>query len=302
MIGGEYLSRQGAPPAVCEAVAQHYQPRFAGDAVPHDDVAACVALADKLDNLAAFFAAGLEPKGSADPYALRRQALGVVRIAFERGLTLDLERAIERALAALEAQGAPKPARGRRAKAEPKPLDGAEVATRVYRFVYDRISAYLRERGARYDLVDAVLASHGAGAIDFAGLERRLEALTTLAADSHFSELVEVVDRCARIVRGKTLPDGAEIAPERFEQPEEHALFEALESLRPEFERLLEAGALIEAAHRYRETLAAPLHRFFETVFVNAEDEALRHNRLALLDTIRRLFTTRFADLTKVVS
>ncbi|RME74058.1 MAG: glycine--tRNA ligase subunit beta [Planctomycetota bacterium] len=298
VIGGEYLRRQGFPEAVAQAVAEHYRPRFAGDDLPETAAGRCVALADKIDNLVAFFAAGLEPSASADPYALRRQGLGVVRMLIEGGIGIDLDRAVAEAVKALARHGGPI---GQSASdTDPSTFDAVGLHARVRRFLEERMAGYLRDLGYRYDLVDAVLGAGGADT-SFGDLQRRLEALTALADREGFADLVEVVDRCWRIVRGQQGADDASPDPERFEQPEERALYEALEAVREPFVAACERGAWEEAAELYRQRLAAPVHTFFEKVFVNAPDPAVRANRLALLRAVRSLFTERFADLSRVV-
>ncbi|GIW70726.1 MAG: glycine--tRNA ligase beta subunit [Planctomycetota bacterium] len=309
-IGAEYLARQGEPPAVVAAVREHVLPRFAADAIATSLPGRLLALADRLDNLCGFFAAGLGPTGSTDPFALRRQAQGVVRTLLEGRMVLPLAAAVEQAAAGFAelaaapgqaqagADGGPGSETGAQA-ARRGLLPPAQAAEEVLGFLRERLANQLREQGHRHDLVEAALAGGGA-LVDFGELVRRLEALAALAAEPDFPALVEVVDRTWRIVRGEP-PPAAAPDPALFQQPEEHALAAALAHARSAFEQRLAAGDLRGAAEAYRAALARPVHVFFERVFVNVQDARVRANRLALLWAVNRLFVERFADLSRVV-
>jgi glycyl-tRNA synthetase beta chain len=274
-IMGRYYALAGGEPAeVAEAVGAHYRPLGAGDAVPTDGVAVSVALADKLDQLAGFFAVGEKPTGSGDPFALRRAALGVIRIVRENGLRLALREALTAA------------------------RDEA-TATEVLDFLFDRLRVQLRAEGARHDVVNAVLGTSPDD--DLVRLLARAEALRTLLESEDGANLLAAYRRAANILRIEEKKDGPHDAPPDpalYAQAEERALAAALDRAAPE------AAAEI-AAERFGQamaalaTLRAPLDAFFEGIMVNDPDPALRRNRLALLARLRAAMD-QAADLSKI--
>ncbi len=176
VIGSYYAALQGKPPEVARALREQYLPRFARDELPKTSPGVVLALAEKLDNVCGFFSVGLVPSGSADPYGLRRQAAGVVRIVSERELPVSLRALVEAAAAPFNRPDAP----------------AEKTAQAVLEFIRDRAKQSFLDQGARYDLVDAAL---GAGSDDLVDARRRLEALAHLAKDPSFPELCELVER-----------------------------------------------------------------------------------------------------------
>jgi glycyl-tRNA synthetase beta chain len=282
-VGAKYAALQGEPDEVARAIGEQYMPRFAGDELPKTGAGTALALAEKLDNLCGFFSLGLVPSGSADPYQLRRQALGVVRIFLERGLAQSLAGAI-----------------GLAARAYAK--DAEPLAARVREFIVERVKSLLIERGHRYDLVDAALA---AGADDLVDLKARLDALAALSKEAAFPDLVELVERTYNISKALDDPRSgvarAPVRPELFQDAHERAMHQAFEGVKARVAAAIERKSYVEAAHLYADALARPVHAFFEKVFVNVEDQAVRANRLSLLREIHDLFARRIADLSKVV-
>ncbi|MBN8889795.1 MAG: glycine--tRNA ligase subunit beta [Rhodospirillales bacterium 70-18] len=266
VMGGYYARHDGEPASVAEAVAQHYQPKGPGDAVPEHPVAVSVALADKIDQLAAFFAIGEKPTGSGDPYALRRAALGVIRIIRERGLRLELRPLVAAASTALTA-----------------PCDVGEVTG----FVLERLRVQLRAEGARHDVLAAVL---GVGLDDdLTRLLARTDAVTALLGTEDGTNLLAAYRRAANILRIEEKKDGPHDGPldeSALEQAEEAMLASAVKQIR----RRVGAAVLAEdftAAMRVLAELRAPLDAFFDKVTVNDPRPELRRNRLRLLHHVR---------------
>ena len=288
VMGGYYARHDGEAAAVADAIAGHYQPRGPADAVPAGRVAAAVALADKLDTLAGFFAIGERPGGSGDPYALRRAALGAIRIIREHRLRLDLAAAFADAVAGYPAA----------------PGDGPEPAAAVAAltgFIAERLRVQLRGEGARHDVLAAVAAVPDGGRLDLVALLDRTGAVAGLLGTEDGRNLLVAARRAANILRIEDRKDGPHDRPPQpalFAQDEERALAAALE----------QADAAIGDAlgsERYDRAMAAmarlrtPLDRFFEAVTVNADAPELRRNRLAMLSGIRRTLT-RIADFSVI--
>ncbi|MCJ2132006.1 glycine--tRNA ligase subunit beta [Methylobacterium sp. E-045] len=309
LMGRKYAALQGEHPSVCAAVEEHYKPVGPSDRVPADPVSIAVALADKFDTLAGFWSIDEKPTGSKDPYALRRAALGVVRLILENGLRLNLREDVledafyvqknrhvvvmsfsgddDRDRAALENHGS-----------LDNPLPGDLLA-----FFADRLKVYLRDQGARHDLIDAVFALPGQD--DLLMVVRRVEALGQFLETDDGKNLLAGYKRAANILRIEEKKDGRsyEAEPDRAAiaasgEPEEQALSQALVAARDSASTAVMAEDF-SGAMRALSTLRAPVDAFFETVIVNADDPALRENRLALLNALRAA-TREVADFSKI--
>ena len=251
IMGGYYAARARGP-VVGGAISTHYQPKGPSDEVPVGIVPVAVALADKLDTLREFFAAGEKPTGSGDPFALRRAALGVIRIILENGLRLHL-------LACIKGD---------------KELFG---------FIIERLRVKLRGEGKRFDVLDAVLAAGEDD--DFVRLMKRVEALEAMLGTEDGRNLLAAYKRAANILRIENAKDGPhEGAPEQsaFAQEEEHALASALTGTLVHFEPLLQSEVYEELMVKLA-AIRPAIDAFFEKVTVNAESPELRRNRLRLL-------------------
>jgi glycyl-tRNA synthetase beta chain len=275
IMGGYYAREEGLDAEIAEAIRDHYKPLGPSDAIPLAPVAVAVALADKLDSLVCFFDIGEAPTGSRDPFALRRAALGVIRILLENRLRLSLGALID-ALAAAAGREAPG----------------------LMAFFSDRLAGLLRESGRRHDLVEAVFA---VGDDDVVRVAARLEALDGFLASADGADLLAGVRRAGNILAAEArkgeLPAGE---PVRVAAPiEEAALFDALRACAPAVDEALAredfAGAMTRLA-----ALRGPLDAFFEGVLVNAEDAAARANRLRLLAAIQAQML-RIADFSRIV-
>ncbi|RWB88458.1 MAG: glycine--tRNA ligase subunit beta [Mesorhizobium sp.] len=293
-MGRKYALLQGEHPSVAAAAEEHYKPQGPSDRVPTDPVSVAVALADKLDTLTGFWAIDEKPTGSKDPFALRRAALGVVRILIENRIRVSLTSIFGRAFANF-------------------PAGDAQVSD-LLAFFHDRLKVYLREQGARYDLIDAVLSAGSRpiyplqGEIsqspndDLLQIVRRVEALGSFLDTEDGRNLLAGTKRAANILaaeeKKKTLVAEA-VEPALFREDTEKSLFAAVNQAEKE------AGQAIQnedfsAAMLALSALREPVDSFFERVLVNDEDEAVRANRLALLARIRAA-TDQVADFSKIV-
>ncbi len=281
-IGADYARRDGEHSEVVAAIAEHYQPRFAGDALPTSGAGAVLALADKLDAIAACFALGLVPTGTQDPYALRRAALGVLRILGEAGVGLELQFVIGQAVRAV----LPTPAFD---------LNGAQICGDIKGFFRARLLA-LHAQDFPTDLVEAVL---DAGFDQVQTVLPRLRALNALRQGDGFAPLAAAFKRIGNIVRKQgELPPGTRVRPELFALPAENRLFEAMQATGALVLQAIENGDFPMACSRLVEVKPA-VDAFFDDVMVMADDVAVRHNRLALLHGCASLFA-QLADFARI--
>jgi glycyl-tRNA synthetase beta chain len=294
-IGRYYALAEGEGVRVADAIAEHYAPLGPSDRCPTAPVSVAVALADKLDTLAGFFAIGEKPTGSKDPFGLRRAALGVIRLIVENRLRLQLTPAFTAAFEAY-AKTLPEIARD----TAPGAPNGTEVARELLEFFADRLKAHLRETGVRHDLISAVFALGDED--DLVRLLARVDALGTFLASPDGANLLTAYKRASNIVRREekndaTRYDGAP-DPALFAQPEESALFTELHRATLEIAEHAEredfAGAMAALAR-----LRPFVDVFFDRVTVNADDPALRANRLRLLSGIRSALGA-VADFSKI--
>ncbi len=271
VMGRYYALQSGEDPAVAQAIYEHYLPRFAGDELPKSRPGIVIGLADRLDSLTGLFALGLKPTGSADPYSLRRAALGIVQILIERGISFDLEEGLREAAGLL-----PVPA-------------GENVQAEVLSFIRGRLRGWLLDAGYRYDLVDAVLAERGH---DPYLAFRTIADLARWVERDDWTEILTAYSRSARIVRGFK---PFSLDPSKFAEPATERLYEAYLACQAQ----VSPQSAIDELFTAFKPLVEPINTFFEDVLVMAEDRELRENRLALLQRIASL-TKGIVDLTKV--
>ena len=284
LMGKYYALAQGEDASVAAACEEHYKPQGPADRVPTDPVSVAVALADKLDTLVGFWAIDEKPTGSKDPYALRRAALGVIRLIAENTLRLSLMKVAASALADLSA----------------KPADAQKLPSDLLAFFADRLKVQLREQGARHDLVDAVFALGGQD--DLLMIVRRVEALGEFLNTDDGKNLLAGIKRASNILgieekKDKRTFDGAPDAA-LYSLDEEKALAKAIGEV------TTEAGAAVAkedfaAAMSAMAKLRPPVDAFFEKVRVNDDDPKVRENRLKLLNEIRSA-TRAVADFSKI--
>lgn len=278
IMGRYYALNDGLPADVADAIEDHYKPRFAGDELPRNAVGVVVALADKLETLVGMFGIGNLPTGDKDPFALRRHALGVTRMLVEKDLPLDLTALVTGAGAAF----------GDKIQ---------DASTALVDFIYDRLAGSLREQGYSAQEVDAVLALKPQRLGDVA---KRLAAVRAFAALPEAPALAAANKRVGNILKKAEGTVDAKINPALLQESAEKSLAEALQSVAPKADAAFAAGDYA-ASLQALAALKAPVDAFFEGVMVNAEDAALRANRLGLLATLHQAMN-RVADLSKLAT
>ncbi|WP_299867590.1 glycine--tRNA ligase subunit beta [uncultured Hoeflea sp.] len=285
VMGRIYAGLQGENDSVALAAEQHYKPQGPSDEVPTDPVAIAVALADKLDTLVGFWAIDEKPTGSKDPYALRRAALGVIRILVENGIELQLLPLVAGTLQLLRNQ-------------KGQSFGSGEVGSDLLSFFHDRLKVYLRDQGARHDLIDAVITPQSDDLLD---ITRRVEALGAFLDTEDGKNLLAGTKRAANILAAEE-KKGTRIAeavdPALFEIEPERRLFNAVTQSVSEAQQAIETEDY-SAAMGALATLREPVDSFFEAVLVNADDDKVRANRLALLAMIRQA-TDAVADFSRI--
>jgi glycyl-tRNA synthetase len=268
-IGRIYAERGGEDPSVSTAIYEHWLPRGAGDSLPASAAGVLLALLDRLDSLVGLFAVGLAPTGSADQYALRRAALGVVQILLDRGRSLDLREAIDLVAAA-------------------QPVEvSAETQSAVLDFIIGRLRVLLLEQGEKHDVVEAVLAEQG---YNPAKAAKGIRQLTTWVERPDWAPILDAFARCVRIIR--SIPETYTLHGERFKIPAEQELYTAYQVLKQGLPADYNIG---EFLGRF-EMVVPSVTAFFEGVMVMDENLELRENRLALLQALTGLARDR-ADM-----
>jgi glycyl-tRNA synthetase beta chain len=296
VMGRYYAVHDGEPAAVAGALDSHYRPRFGGDRIAADPLGQVLAVAERLDTLAGIFAIGMKPGGNKDPFALRRAALGLARTLIEGGLELDLRASFIEALEQLPdaalAAGL-KPGKDGKPPVLQAGARRAILLEDLLDFVHERMRGYYAEQGFEHGAFEAVLAVQPASVADF---DRRLRAVVEFGRRPEASSLAAANKRVANILRKQAEeagapPPGRAVDPAFFEADAERELADALAAARQD-------SAAAEAAGDYAAVLArlaqlqAPVDAFFDNVLVNAEDLAVRANRLALLNQLKSQFST----------
>ena len=281
IMGREYARIAGEDADIAEAIFEHYLPRFAEDSIPSSDIGAIVGMADKLDTIAGCFGVGLIPTGTADPYALRRQCLGIINIIRKRWMDdrLSLREVIQKSISLLHDKLT-------------RPAD--EVESDVLIFFENRFSNLLTSEGIPFDIVDAVFSR---GIDDIVDMCNRINAIERVKELPDFEPLVTAFKRMTNILAGTT-PNP--VNPNVFENQAEKVLYNKYLELRDPVQFFMGTKEYIEALKRIA-TLRPEVDSFFDNVMVMVEEEELRTNRLALLQEVSSLFVN-FADFTKLSS
>ncbi|MDR2219909.1 MAG: glycine--tRNA ligase subunit beta [Methylobacillus sp.] len=277
VMGGYYARHDGLGDAVADAIEDHYKPRFAGDELPRGEVGICVALADKLETLTGLFGIGEKPTGDKDPFALRRHALGVIRILIEKQLSLPLDDMLQQAASVF----------------------GDKItnpATQLADFIFERLAGNLREQGYTAQEVDAVIALRPQV---FKDITQRLEAVRAFSALPEAASLAAANKRVGNILKkAEDASIASKIDPALLKEQAEAALNFVLASIKPQADAAFECGDYTTSLQTLA-LLKAPVDDFFDHVMVNAEDPALRANRLGLLATLHEAMN-RVADLSRL--
>ncbi|RZL09230.1 MAG: glycine--tRNA ligase subunit beta [Rubrivivax sp.] len=278
IMGGYYARHEGLRDGVAIAIEDHYKPRFAGDALPRNHTGTVVALADKLETLVGLFGIGQLPTGDKDPFALRRHALGVIRILIEKNLSLELPALVAAAV----------------------PVFGeliTDPSTALLGFMADRLAVSLRDQGYSAQEVDAVLALQPTRLGD---VPRRLAAVRAFAALPEAAALAAANKRVGNILKKAEGEVQAAVDTCLLKEAAEAALYEALQAVTPAATQAFDSGDYT-ASLQALAALRAPVDAFFDGVMVNADDPALRTNRLGLLATLHGAMN-RVADLSRLAS
>jgi glycyl-tRNA synthetase beta chain len=279
-MGRYYALNDGLDADIADAIEDHYKPRFAGDTLPRNDVGVVVALADKLETLVGMFGIGNLPTGDKDPFALRRHALGVIRILVEKNLPLDLSTLAACGTLAFRTLAIPN-----------------STLQLMYRFFYDRFESLLGEQGFKAQEIDSVLSQNPER---LAEVPKRLAAVRAFATLPEAPALAAANKRVGNILKKTAGTVDAKIDPSLLQEPAEKALADAIESVAAHADKAWAAGDYT-ANLQALAALKAPVDAFFDQVMVNADDPALRANRLGLLATLHAAMN-RVADLSKLAS
>ncbi|HBT20274.1 MAG TPA: glycine--tRNA ligase subunit beta [Peptococcaceae bacterium] len=280
IMGYYYAKNDGEDLAVCEAIRDHYMPRFSGDMLPKTEGGCLLSIADKIDNIVGCFSLGIQPTGSQDPYALRRQALGICRIFIEWQLDLSLSQLFKRAYEIYSAEFE-------------LSVPYEELEENLMEFFKHRISGLLEEMGFRYDIVNAVLAK---GWDNLWDAYMRAEALREFRGDSHFAALLTGFTRAANLSRNA---DRSDINPDLLTEDAEKVLYSKYLEAKDKVENLLLTRQYLSALREISD-LRNYIDNFFDEVMVMVDDEKIRENRLALLKNISQLMSS-VGDLSKIV-
>ncbi|RJQ50147.1 MAG: glycine--tRNA ligase subunit beta [Nitrospiraceae bacterium] len=258
-MGMIYALNSGEDKEIAHAIYEHYQPRFAGDKLPDGEMGTILSLADKIDNIVSFYSLGLIPSGSEDPFALRRQATGIINILQNSAYPLTVNMLIDRALEISQASHSEKPA----------------VAEKIVQFFNQRIEGVLLSQGYSYDLVDAAIAVEGLSMND---LKSRIEALDALKRDPAFPGLLMAAKRVCNII-SRMQPSS--VNKDIFTEDAEKKLYLAGENVRTQVQRK-DYRAIFE--------LEKPINTFFDSVLVMDKDDEVKNNRIALLFSVKEIF------------
>ena len=279
IMGRYYAQHEKLDNDIAFAIEDHYKPRFAGDELPRNQVGVAVALADKLETLVGLFNIGEKPTGDKDPFALRRQALGIIRMLIECKLNVSFETLIDLALQQFKSD------------------DKASVLAAITEFCFDRLSVNLKEQGASAQEVDAVLALNPSLLSE---IPKRLEAVRAFSALAEAPALAAANKRVGNILKKIEGDVAAKINNALLQEPAEKALAATLAKIKPEADALFESGDYTNSLKALA-ALKAPVDDFFDNVMVNAEDPSLKANRQGLLATLHQAMN-RVADLSKLAA
>lgn len=271
VMGKYYAKHDGYDAVVCDGIEEHYKPRFAGDNLPNSLEAACVAIADKLDLLVGIFGIGQLPKGDKDPFALRRAAIGLIRILLTNEVKLSLNDLVQEAINNFE-----------------DALTNNEVKQNVVDFVFSRFKTMNIDAGFDSRLVQSVLNTAPQSMLE---ADAKLTALATFIKQNDISTIVELNKRVGNILKKSDNEVAETVNESLFDNDFEKVLFEVSQRIQDELDRYLVSADYLSSL-KSLEAFAEPLTNFFENVMVNADDPLVKGNRLALLNVVRKLFLT----------
>lgn len=278
-MGEKYALLKGEPKEVAAAINEHYMPRHAEDSVPPSSIGAVLSVAEKMDTIVSFFAIGVIPTGSQDPYALRRQASGVVQILLEKKWSVSLEKLLAYALDEMEARGIAK-------------RDSAEISADLLQFFKARVKHLLTEKGIRYDLIDALLIN------EIGNVSALVERALVLEKEKDSSEFKKNIEALSRVMNiASKCEQKQTIDPALFENKEEAALFEKYQTVATKYSETDDE----ETHFHLLVSLQPEIEQYFEHTMVMAEQDSIRENRLSLMKEISELAES-FASVNKILS
>ncbi len=315
IMGRYYAQHEGLSDDIAFAIEDHYKPRFAGDELPRNLVGVCLALADKLETLVNMFRIGELPTGDRDPFALRRHALGVIRILIEKNLSLKLDKLVQQVVELIENEDIPKQQFKQNSNQTKGPGKTTSILTfkdfikinsrqvpeesreQLQSFIYERLAGSLREQGYTAQEVDAVLSLNPQHLSD---IPKRLAAVRAFAALPEAASLAAANKRVGNILIKSAVVSNAEVDLDLLPEQSEQALYKALDDLLSQTEETFANGdytSLLQILAK----LKSPIDNFFDHVMVNVDNEKLRNNRLALLKQLQQTMN-RIADLSKLAN
>ncbi len=278
VMGKRYAQKAGEPDEVALALDEQYKPRGASDDTASTATGQILSISDKLDTLVGIFAIGQKPTGEKDPYALRRASLGVLRTIIERQLDLDLKQLIAESAKLLQDK-----------------VDASKVEADVFDYIIERLRAYYLDRGVTADVFDAVSALSPSRPLDF---DKRIKAVSAFRELAEAQSLAAANKRVGNILKKSASDNNATVDESLLSEDAEKKLYETLSSLSQTVEPMFDAGDY-EAALTKLSSLRDPVDAFFDSVMVMADDEAVKNNRIALLNSMNQLFL-RAADLSRL--
>ena len=307
IMGRYYAQHDGLPDDIAFAIEDHYKPRFSGDELPRNEVGICVALADKLETLVGMFGIGQVPTGDKDPFALRRHALGIARMLIEGGLNLELKLIIQISVKEFENFAKTLPGKAMEEMSFNLRFQGAEVNGNndIFNLIYERLTGYMREQGYTSQQMSAVFSLSPQRLSQVPNLLSAVQAFSTLpeadslaAANKRIGNILKKAERdtALRQTQGVRI----EVDVSLLKEPAESALHQALVSIKPKADAAFECGDYT-ASLQALASLKTPVDAFFDSVMVNAEDTALRMNRLALLLQLHQAMN-RVADISRLAA
>ncbi len=280
VMGRYYAAHDNENSLVGTAIEQHYWPRYAGDALPESDVAQCLALADRLDSLIGIFAIGQKPSGVKDPFALRRAALGVVRILIERALPVDLYELCEYGIRQL-----------------PSSVQTQRVVDDVFDYILDRLRAYYQEQDIGFDIVDAVVSTKPTVLLD---CDQRVQAVSRFQSNEAALALAAANKRINNILKKQSETNRPPVNPELLSETGEVQLYQQLEVVLKQANVLFASGRYLDGLEQLAQ-LRPAVDQFFDDVMVMVDDESIKNNRLALLEQLLLCFR-QVADFSRIQS
>ena len=280
VMGRNYASIKKESKAVADAIEEHYRPTYSGGPLPETEIGGLLSIADKIDSICGFFSVGLTPTGASDPYALRRQGIGIIQIMNDRGFSFSLRKLIEKSLSIYGIKGAKKI---------------KEIADPVYTFIQNRVSYQLVEEGFSKDIIAAIT---DADTDHVPNLWNRARALQDLKAAADFEPLAIAFKRVVNIIKKADLPARKTVNEKIFEHESESKLYSAYKDLKGKVSDHIAKGHFDKALREIAK-LRDPVDAFFDGVMVMSKEKNIRNNRLALLGLISELFGL-FADFSKI--